>query len=363
MSARFVRHMRHSLFKSTPGSVLPMHLDDKIYVAGHRGLVGSALFRALKRSGFTNIIGRTSVELDLTDASAVANFFEAERPGYVFIAAARVGGIHANSVYPVDFLRDNILIQSNLIDNAWKTGVDRLLFLGSSCVYPKLAPQPIKEEYLLTGPLEGTNRPYALAKIAGIEACWSYNRQHGTRYLSAMPTNMYGPGDNYHPENSHVIPGLLRRFHEAKLFGAPEVKIWGSGTPRREFLYSDDLADACLFLMTLDDARFSTLLGSRDPDDFVPPLVNIGYGSDVTIRDLAEMIAEVVGYKGRLAFDTSKPDGTPRKLMDSSKIAGLGWAPKVTLETGLRQAYEDFETSQYMMPSDDYSIDKAFPKA
>jgi len=328
----------------------PMRNDDKIYLAGHNGLVGGAIFRALKRSGFTNIILRTHSELDLTDSSAVARFFEAERPLHVFLAAARVGGIHANSVCPADFIRDNLLIQTNVIDNAWKTGVDRLMFLGSSCVYPKLAPQPIKEEHLLTGPLEGTNRPYALAKIAGIESCWSYNRQHGTRFLATMPTNMYGLGDNYHPENSHVIPALLRRFHEAKLSGTSVVKIWGSGTPRREFLYSDDLAEACLFLMTLDNARFSTLLGSRDPDDFTPPLINIGYGSDVTIRELAEMIAEVVGYEGRLEFDTSKPDGTPRKLMDSSKIANLGWTPKVVLKTGLQRAYEDFKSSQYAAP-------------
>lgn len=323
-----------------------MRIDDKIYVTGHRGLVGGAIFRALKRSGFTNIVARTHGELDLTDGSAVAQFFQTERPKHVFMAAARVGGIHANSVCPADFIRDNLLIQTHIIDNAWKTGVERLMFLGSSCVYPKLAPQPIKEEYLLTGPLEGTNRPYALAKIAGIESCWSYNRQYGARFLATMPTNMYGPGDNYHATNSHVIPALLRRFHEAKLSGAAEVVIWGSGTPRREFLYSDDLADACLFLMTLDDARYSTLLGSRDPDEFVPPLVNIGYGSDVTIRELAEMIATVIGYEGRLAFDPSKPDGTPRKLMDSGKIAALGWTPKVTLETGLRRAYEDFRASQ-----------------
>jgi GDP-L-fucose synthase len=321
-----------------------MDLSAKIYVAGHRGLVGSAIVRNLVGRGYQNLLLRTHAELDLTDWDATWAFFESERPDYVFLAAAKVGGILANHAYPADFILENLSIQNHVIQAAFRTGVQRLLFLGSSCIYPKLAPQPLKESALLTGPLEPTNRAYALAKIAGIELCWSFNRQHGTQYLSAMPTNLYGPGDNYHPENSHVIPALLRKFHEAKVAGLPEVVVWGTGTPRREFLFSDDMADASIWLMNLPDDRYQTLLGSDEvaTGDFDPPLVNIGMGEDVTIAELATLIGQVVGYQGQLVFDTSKPDGTPRKLMDISRLKGLGWSPKTALEEGLRQAYADF---------------------
>lgn len=321
-----------------------MRKDAKIYVAGHRGLVGSAIVRQLETKGYTNIVKRTHAELDLTDALGTDAFFESERPDYVFLAAAKVGGIVANNTYPAEFIRDNLMIQNNVIHAAWRHKVDRLLFLGSSCIYPKLAPQPMKEEHLLTGPLEPTNRPYALAKIAGIEMCWSYNRQYGTRYLAAMPTNLYGPGDNYHPENSHVIPALLRKFHEAKQSGAEAVTVWGTGTPRREFLFSDDMADACVYLMELPDDRYTQLLGSDEAATgrFEPPLVNVGVGEDVTIKDLAEIIGGIVGYSGKIQFDVSKPDGTPRKLMDVSRIQSIGWAARTTLEAGLQVAYRDF---------------------
>jgi GDP-L-fucose synthase len=316
----------------------------KVYVAGHRGLVGSALVRRLEALGYRNLLLRTHAELDLTDQAAVSSFMAEERPDYVFLAAAKVGGIHANNVYPAQFIRDNLEIQANLIHAAFESGVNRLLFLGSSCIYPKLAPQPIKEEHLLTGPLEPTNRPYALAKIAGIEMCWSYNRQYGTRFLAAMPTNLYGPGDNYHPENSHVVPALIRRFHEAKLSNAPAVSVWGTGQPRRELMYSDDMADACIFLMNLSDGRFNTLLGSDEAKtgEFQPPVVNIGVGADLTIAELAQLVRQTVGYQGEVQFDTSKADGTPRKLLDVSLLHGLGWRAATPLEQGLASAYRTF---------------------
>jgi GDP-L-fucose synthase len=321
-----------------------MQTDAKIFVAGHRGLVGSAITKRLELVGHCNIVRRTHAELDLTDAAAVQAFFEQERPEYVFLAAAKVGGIVANNSFPAEFIRENLAIQTNVIHSAWLAGVKRLLFLGSSCIYPRLAPQPLKEEYLLTGPLEPTNRPYALAKIAGIEMCWSYNRQYGTQYLAAMPTNLYGPGDNYHPQNSHVIPALIRRFHEAKQAGSPSVTVWGTGTPLREFLYSEDMADACVYLMRLSDDEFVPLLGSDESKTgrFEPPVVNIGVGHDLTIRQIVELIREVVGYEGEIAFDTTKPDGTPRKLMDVSRLASKGWVAKTSLSDGLRPAYADF---------------------
>lgn len=330
-----------------------MQPNAKIYVAGHRGLVGSALVRRLSlpspASGrgaggegqYANLVTRTHAELDLTDAVAVDAFFAAERPDHVFLAAAKVGGIHANNEYPAEFIRDNLAIQTNVIHAAYKNKVKRLLFLGSSCIYPRLAPQPMQEAHLLTGPLEPTNRPYALAKIAGIEMCWSYNRQYGTQYLAAMPTNLYGPGDNYHPENSHVIPALIRRFHEARLAGAPSVTVWGTGTPRREFMYSEDMADACVHLMNLPDDGFKPLLAA-DRNDGLPPLVNIGVGEDVTIRELAETVKAAVGYAGTIAFDAGKPDGTPRKLMDVSRLAALGWRAGTPLANGIARAYADF---------------------
>lgn len=304
-----------------------MLATSRIYVAGHRGLVGGALLRELGRQGFSEPITRTSAELDLRDQAAVRGFFAAEQPEYVFLAAARVGGILANDTYPADFIHDNLLIQDNIIDNAYRNGCKKLLFLGSSCIYPKLCPQPIKEEYLLTGPLEPTNEWYAIAKIAGIKMCQAYRRQYGFDAISAMPTNLYGPGDNYHPENSHVIPALIRRFHEAKQSGAAEVAIWGTGTPRREFLYADDLADALIFLMQ----RYSE-----------HGHINVGCGADLTIRELAGLVAEAVGYEGKIVTDTMKPDGTPQKLLDVGKIAELGWKAKVGLREGLKVAYNSF---------------------
>jgi GDP-L-fucose synthase len=313
----------------------------KIYVAGHRGLVGSALMRNLERRGYDNFVTRTHAQLDLTHQAEVEAFFELEKPDYVFLAAAKVGGIHANNEYPAEFIRDNLAVQTNVIHAAYRNNVRRLLFLGSSCIYPNLAPQPMKEESLLTGLLEPTNRPYAIAKIAGIEMCWSYNRQYGTQYLAVMPTNLYGPGDNYHPENSHVIPALIRRFHEAKLAGAPSVAIWGTGTPRREFLYSDDMADACVYLMSLPDGQFKPLLAA-DRNDGLPPLMNIGVGHDLTIRELAETVKAVVGYEGAIEFDATKPDGTPRKLMDVGRLEAMGWKATTSMESGLAAAYADF---------------------
>jgi GDP-L-fucose synthase len=322
-----------------------MDKSAKIYVAGHRGLVGSALVANLRAHGYNNLLTRTHAELDLTHVEGVDALFAAEKPDYVFIAAAKVGGIYANNTYPADFILSNLAIQTNIINAAYANGVTRLMFLGSSCIYPKLAPQPLKEESLLTGPLEPTNRPYALAKIAGIEMCWSYNRQYGTKFVAVMPTNLYGPHDNYHPDNSHVIPAMIRRFHEAKLANAPSVTVWGTGTPKREFMYSEDMADACIHVMNLPDDSFNTLLGSDEAATgiFMPPVVNIGVGHDLTIRELAETVKETVGFKGSLEFDPSKPDGTPKKLLDVSRLTGLGWTARTPLKEGLKRAYEDFQ--------------------
>ncbi|MFZ2540289.1 MAG: GDP-L-fucose synthase [Gallionella sp.] len=347
-----------------------MNPDSKIYIAGHRGLAGSAITRELQRQGYTNIVTRTHAELDLEDAVATRKFFEQERPEIVFLAAAKVGGIHANNTYPVDFLMSNLLIEANICRAAHATNVARLIFLGSSCIYPRDCPQPIKEEYLLTGPLEPTNRPYALAKIAGIEMCWSYNRQYGTKWLAAMPTNLYGPGDNYDLNNSHVLPALIRKLHLAKLAQAgdieginldeathglipadlkakllesctlhlaPEVVLWGSGAPKREFLYVDDLANALVFLATLDEKHYNALV---EPSKC--PLINVGTGTDLTIRELAETVARVVGYTGKFVQDASKPDGTIRKVMDVSKIRNLGWTPKVDLKEGIDLVYHSY---------------------
>ena len=311
----------------------------KIFIAGHRGLVGSAIHRELTRLGYDTILTRSRGEVDLLDAEAVRAFFLREKPEFVFLAAAKVGGILANNSYPADFIRDNLAIQNNVIDSSYQSGVKRLLFLGSSCIYPKLAPQPMPESSLLTGPLEATNRPYALAKIAGIEMCWSYNRQYGTQYLAAMPTNLYGPNDNFDLNNSHVLPALIRKTAEAVRSGSDEVTVWGTGTPRRELLYSDDLAQACVFLMNLDEARFGTLLLED-----APPLINIGTGEDVTIRELAELVARVIGFRGSLVFDASKPDGTPRKLMDVTRLHDLGWKHVTTLEQGIQRTWDAVHT-------------------
>jgi GDP-L-fucose synthase len=310
----------------------------RIYVAGHRGLAGSALVRRLQARGYTNLVLRTHAELDLVDAAAVDGFFREEKPEVVLLAAAKVGGILANNTYPADFIRDNLAIQTNVIHEAFRCGVRKLLFLGSSCIYPRECPQPMKEDYLLTGPLEPTNRPYAVAKIAGIEMCWAYNRQYGKRYLCAMPTNLYGPGDNYDLETSHVLPALLRKFHEAKLRGEPEVTVWGSGSPRREFLHSDDMAEACIHLLEADDRTIDRLLGNARP-----PLVNIGCGEDLAIRELAERIRAVVGAASLIRYDRDKPDGTPQKLLDISLIRSLGWTPRIELDEGLRAVYENFK--------------------
>ena len=310
----------------------------KIYVAGHRGLAGSAIVRRLQRGGCESIITMTRDELDLRDQVAVDEFFREVRPDYVFLAAAKVGGILANNIYPADFILENLAIQQNTIVAAQRSGVKRLLFLGSSCIYPRNCPQPMREEYMLTGRLEATNRPYAVAKIAGIETCWALNRQYGTQYISAMPTNLYGPNDNYDLSTSHVLPALLRKMHEAKIFGATKVSIWGTGSVRREFLHSDDMADACVFLMNLPDARYESIARS----DTQPPLINVGCGTDVTVRELAELIREVVGFQGQLAFDHTKPDGTPRKLLDVSRIDQLGWRASISLQEGLKSLYADY---------------------
>jgi len=313
-----------------------MNKTSKIYIAGHRGLVGSALVRRLQAKGYTNIVTRTHAELELRDQVAVQAFFTAEKPDYVILAAAKVGGIYANNTYPAEFIHDNLLIQNNVIHSAYQHNVERLLFLGSSCIYPKNAPQPMTEECLLTGPLEPTNRPYALAKIAGIEMCHAYNRQYGTKYMAAMPTNLYGPNDNYDLNNSHVLPALIRKMHEAKQSGAKEVVVWGTGTPKREFLYSEDMADACIFLLEQGEDKLASLF-----NEALPPLVNIGCGEDITIKELAEMVAEVVGFKGNLTFDTSKPDGTMRKVMDVSRINKLGWKRTMQLKDGIGLSYQD----------------------
>lgn len=356
--------------------VLSKVLSKKIYVAGHRGLVGSALMRALTSQGCTNIITRTHAELDLTNQAAVQKFFAEEKPEYVILAAAKVGGIHANDTYPAEFIHLNLAIQTNVIHESWRAGVQRLLFLGSSCIYPRDCLQPIKEEYLLTGPLERTNRSYALAKISGVEMCWAYNRQYGTRYLAAMPTNLYGPGDNYNLENSHVLPALIRKMHLAKLAMSGDsqgikqdevrygeipgnirhdlfrssssdgtetaktvsVKIWGTGTPRREFLHSEDMAAACVHLMRMQDDQFDSAF-VRETE---PPLVNIGCGQDVTIREVAEIVKDVVGFKGECVFDTTKPDGTPRKLLDVSRLFQLGWRPRISFRDGITSVYKQY---------------------
>ena len=310
----------------------------KIYVAGHRGMVGSAIVRELESLNQVNIITRTHSELDLTNQMAVSDFFETERPDQVYLAAAKVGGIHANNTYPAEFIYENLMIEANVINAAFQVGVKKLIFLGSSCIYPKLAQQPMCEDALLTGSLESTNEPYAIAKIAGIKLCESYNRQYGVDYRSVMPTNLYGPGDNYHPENSHVIPALIRRFHEAKLISAPSVVIWGTGTPKREFLYVDDMAKACVHVMNLDKITY---------DAYTQPMqshLNVGYGEDVTIAELAKAVGTAVGYSGEISFDTTKPDGTPRKWMDTSRLNQLGWKPQIDLQLGLAKTYEDFTT-------------------
>jgi GDP-L-fucose synthase len=317
-----------------------MSQANKIYVAGHRGMVGSAIVRTLQQQGQGNFVTRTHAELDLTNQAAVQAFFAAEKPTQVYLAAAKVGGIHANNTYPAEFIYQNLMMQANVIDAAFRSGVQKLLFLGSSCIYPKLAAQPMAEDALLTGPLEPTNEPYAIAKIAGIKLCESYNRQygqsHGVDYRSVMPTNLYGPGDNYHPQNSHVIPALIRRFHEAKVHNAPIVTIWGSGTPRREFLYVDDMAAASVFVMNLPKA---TLAAHTQP---MQSHINVGFGEDITIKELALAVGKTVGYQGAIDFDTSKPDGSPRKLMDSSRLNALGWQAQVGLDAGLAAAYQDF---------------------
>ena len=317
-----------------------MTTNPKIYIAGHRGMVGSAIMRTLQQQGQTNFITRTHNELELTNQEAVRNFFESERPDQVYLAAAKVGGIHANNTYPAEFIYDNLMVQANVIDAAFNNGVKKLLFLGSSCIYPKAVTQPMSEEALLTGTLEPTNEPYAVAKIAGIKLCESYNRQygesHGVDYRSVMPTNLYGPGDNYHPENSHVIPAMIRRFHEAKINNAPVVMIWGTGTPLREFLYVDDMAAASVYVMNLDKSIY---------DEHTQPMlshINVGFGHDLTIAKLAKTIGKVVGYVGKIEFDSTKPDGIKRKLMDSTRLNNLGWQAKVKLEDGLTSAYQDF---------------------
>lgn len=309
----------------------------KVYVAGHRGLAGSAILKRLGQE-LCDAITRTHSELDLADQAAVSRFFSEERPECVFLAAAKVGGILANNTYPAEFISENLAIQSNVIQAAYKSGVKRLLFLGSSCIYPRDCPQPIREEYMLTGPLESTNRPYAIAKIAGIEMCWAFNRQYKTQYIAAMPTNLYGPNDNYDLSTSHVLPALLRKMHEAKINGAAEVIVWGTGSPRREFLHSYDMADACVFLMNLPDDQLNQILQSETQ----APLFNVGYGIDLTIAELAETIRDVVGFKGKLIFDSAKPDGTPRKLLDVSRMSNLGWKARIPLRTGLEAVYQQF---------------------
>jgi GDP-L-fucose synthase len=316
-----------------------MARPERIFVAGHRGMVGSAIVRALARRGAGEVVARSHGELDLTAQSQVRAFFEAERPQSVYLAAGKVGGIHANDTYPAEFIYENMMIEANVIHEAWRSGVKRLVFLGSSCIYPRVAPQPMREEALLTGLLEPTNEPYAIAKIAGIKLCESYNRQYGTDYRSVMPTNLYGPGDNYHGENSHVIPALIRRFHEAKQSGAQEVTIWGTGSPRREFLFVDDMAEASVHVMELDPAVYAA---NTQP---MRSHINVGSGEDVSIREIAGLVAKAVGYSGRIATDPSKPDGTPRKLMDVSRLRALGWKPRVPLEEGLAIAYRDFLSS------------------
>ncbi|VTU39890.1 GDP-L-fucose synthase [Variovorax sp. PBS-H4] len=316
----------------------------RIFVAGHRGMVGSAIVRCLSEQGYTNIISRSRAELDLTDQAQVRAFFAEEKPQEVYVAAAKVGGIHANNSYPAEFIYSNLMVEANVIHEAWRTGVSKLLFLGSSCIYPRLAPQPMAEDALLTGKLEPTNEPYAIAKIAGIKLCESYNRQYGCDFRSVMPTNLYGPGDNYHPENSHVLPAMIRRFHEAKLADAPAVVIWGTGSPKREFLYVDDMARACVHVMDLPRETYAA------NTQVTTSHINVGTGEDLSIAELATLVSEVVGYQGDIRYDTSKPDGAPRKLLDISRIRELGWTPEVSLRDGVTRAYEDF-CSEELVPS------------
>lgn len=322
-----------------------MHNSEKIFIAGAQGMVGSALVRRLTASGYTGLLTPNRVELDLTDQQGVADFFTNHQPDYVFVAAAKVGGIHANNTYPAEFIRENLIIQCNVIHQAWLHGVKRLLFLGSSCIYPRLAPQPMQEEHLLGGPLEPSNEPYAIAKIAGIKMCEAYNRQYGTEFIAVMPTNLYGPGDNFHLENSHVLPALLRRFHEAKEARIPEVVVWGDGTPLREFLFVDDMADGCLHLMNLDHHTLASALLNYPR----PCFVNLGTGQDLTIRALAEKVKSVVGYSGQILFDPSRPGGTPRKLLDVTRMRDLGWEAKTSLTGGLAQTYRWFLDHQEML--------------
>ena len=319
--------------------------QSRVFIAGHRGLVGSAIHRVMTARGFSHIITRTRSELDLLDQSATAAFFLREKPDVVVLAAARVGGILANATYPAEFIGENLLIQSNVIHSAWKSGVKQLLFLGSSCIYPKYAPQPIHETHLLSGMLESSNRPYAVAKIAGVEMCWAYNRQYGTRYLAVMPNNLYGPGDNYDLATSHVLPALIRKAHEAKCAGAADLEVWGTGTPRREFLYSDDLADACMFLLTRSPDVLAGLFSENHA-----PLINIGSGEEVSIRDLVDQVRGVVGFTGKLEWDASKPDGTPRKWVDVERLRALGWSATTSLAEGLGLAYQDF-LERYQEPA------------
>jgi GDP-L-fucose synthase len=320
------------------------HFQKRIFVAGHRGMVGSAIVRCLAERGYSNIISRTHAELDLTDQAQVRAFFAEEKPQEVYVAAAKVGGIHANNSYPAEFIYSNLMVEANVIHEAWRNGVSKLLFLGSSCIYPRLAAQPMAEDALLTGKLEPTNEPYAIAKIAGIKLCESYNRQYGCDFRSVMPTNLYGPGDNYHPENSHVLPAMIRRFHEAKLADAPAVVIWGTGSPKREFLYVDDMARACVHVMDLPREAYAACT------EVTTSHINVGTGEDLSIAELASLVSEVVGYQGEIRYDTSKPDGTPRKLLDISRIRELGWTPEVSLREGVTRAYEDFR-SEELVPS------------
>jgi len=317
-----------------------MNKQDKIFVAGHRGLVGSAIVRRFRAAGFENLTVRSHSELDLTDQQAVKAFFSEERPQHLVLAAARVGGILANSIYSAEFVRDNVLIQTNVIHEAYVQGVERLLFMGSSCIYPRDCPQPIREEYLMTAPLEKTNSAYAVAKIAGVEMCHSYNRQYGTRFICPMPTNLYGPGDNFDPDTSHVLPAMIRKFHEAKIDNSPVI-LWGTGAPLREFLHVDDLADACLHLMTSSEDKLAWLFQQDSP-----PLINVGYGEDLSIRELAQLVTQIIGYKGPIQWDQTKPDGTPRKLLDSSKIRRLGWKPRIRLRDGIQEVYQWFQETE-----------------
>jgi GDP-L-fucose synthase len=316
----------------------------RIFVAGHRGMVGSAIVRCLVERGYSNIISRSRAELDLTDQAQVRAFFAEEKPQEVYVAAAKVGGIHANNSYPAEFIYSNLMVEANVIHEAWRNGVSKLLFLGSSCIYPRLAAQPMAEDALLTGKLEPTNEPYAIAKIAGIKLCESYNRQYGCDFRSVMPTNLYGPGDNYHPDNSHVLPAMIRRFHEAKLADAPAVVIWGTGSPKREFLYVDDMARACVHVMDLPRETYAACT------EVTTSHINVGTGEDLSIAELASLVSEVVGYQGEIRYDTSKPDGAPRKLLDISRIRELGWTPEVSLRDGVTRAYEDFR-SEELVPS------------